>query len=60
MFNFYSKCKDKSKCIFIGLATLVITLLGAYGLSQLEGANDRMTMVDGIYYDNNPWTKSNN
>ncbi len=60
MFSFYSKCKDRSKCIFIGLATLVVTVLGAYGLSQLEGNNQRITQVDGVYYDNNPWTKHNN
>ena len=60
MFNFYSRCKDRGKCIFIGLATLAITLLGAYGLSHLENNNERITMVDGVYYDNNPWTKHNN
>ena len=60
MFNFYSRCKDRSKCIFIGLATLVVTILGAYGLSQMEGSNTRVTMVDGVYYDNNPWTSQNN
>lgn len=59
MFQFYSKCKDRGKCIFIGLATLVVTLLGAYGLSMLETDTDRVTMVSGVYYDNNPWTKSN-
>ncbi len=56
MFKFYSRCKDRGKCIVISLATVVITLLGAYGLSQLENGNDRVTMVDGVYYDNNPWT----
>ena len=46
--------------MFIGLATVVVTLLSAYGLSQFENRSDRVTMVDGVYYENNPWTKHNN
>ena len=60
MTNFYSNCKDRSKCIFIGVATLLITLLSAYGLSLIDNGNDRVTMVDGVYYEYNPWTKHNN
>ena len=53
----FKKCKDRSKCIIISITTLAVTLLGAYGLSKLDNSHTRVTMVDGVYYDNNPWTK---
>ena len=54
----FKKCKDRGKCVIISAVTLAVTLLGAYGLSKLDQGNTRVTMVDGVYYDNNPWTKS--
>ncbi len=60
MSNIYSSCKDRSKCILIGVATLLITLLSAYGLSFLDDGTDRVTMVDGVFHEYNPWTKHNN
>ena len=58
MFKAYSKCREKGKCAFIGTATLVACLLGAGALWLFDDGKQRVTMIDGIHYDHNPWAKT--
>lgn len=57
MNTFYSKCKDRGKCALIGVVTLVACVGIAYGLSYVDSGNQKITVVDGVHYDDNPWTK---
>lgn len=59
MLKGYSSCKDRGKCAIIGLGTVVACLVGAYALWAIDDYRSSINLVDGIHYDNNPWTKTN-
>jgi len=59
MLTRYRKCRDKGKCAYIGAAVLIACFLGAFGLWLIDPDKQRVTMIDGVYYDHNPWTESN-
>lgn len=59
MLKSYSRCNDRGKCAIMGFGAVLACLAIAYGLWALDGYRSSIAMVDGIHYDNNPWTKVN-
>jgi hypothetical protein len=59
MLKSYSRCNDRSKCAYIGLGAVLACLAVAYGLWAADGYKSTVTMLDGMHYDHNPWTKTN-
>lgn len=56
--RFFARCSDRKKCMFLASFVAIVCLGAAYTLYLAEEDLKTVTMVDGVYYDNNPWTKS--
>ncbi len=57
--EFFKKCKLEGRCVRLGALVFALTLVFSYTLTAFDTAPKKMTMVQGVYYDDNPWTKVN-
>lgn len=56
--KYFKTCSDRKKCMFLGALTVFLCLGAAYSFYLSDEEYRTVTSVDGVYYDNNPWTKA--